>query len=94
MHFKEDDKMKFYNTETEQYFEIAMIDERTGIDCAQDLIGNTSNYEYDYEKEAYTLSNDEENNLKYWLEKIKEHGTDGEFDYIDIDVRYMAVIHA
>lgn len=83
--------MKFYNKETEKYFEIAMIDERTGVDCSQDLVGNTSNYEYDYGKEAYTLNCAEESLLLAWLDTIKEYGTDGEFDYQNIDVYYTKV---
>lgn len=84
--------MKFYNTETGQYFDVEMIDERTGVDCAEDLIGNTSSYEYDYEKEAYTLNCVEESLLRDWLDTLKEYGTDGEFDYCNIEVRYMECV--
>lgn len=77
--------MKFYNKETGKYFNVAMIDERSGVDCAEDLI-NKSDYEYDDEKEAYTLNSFEESLLRDWLDTIGEYGTDGDFDYPSVEI--------
>ena len=51
--------MKMYNTTTKEFDELTYIDPATGIDCAQDIIGNTGALNYNRDSDRFEMSGDD-----------------------------------
>ena len=67
--------MKMYNTTTKEFDELTYIDPATGIDCAQDIIGNTGALNYNREFDRFEMSADD---IAWWDEYLTNSHADAE----------------
>ena len=67
--------MKMYNTTTKEFDELTYIDPATGIDCAQDIIGNAGALNYNREFDRFEMSGAD---VAWWDEYLANSQADEE----------------
>lgn len=69
--------MEFRIKETQEIRELIIIDETTGIEWTQDLLGNHDALDYNEETEEYELS---ESDFEWWEDAIERLENGGKVD--------------